>query len=311
MTAPRTLVAAAIQMRAALGDVPANLAKAERLVDQAFQAGARLVVLPEFFPSGVGFDPAMAGAALPLKGPALELLLAKASEHGGLVGGSFIAIREDGERRNTFVLAAPDGTYATHDKDLPTMWENCYYSGGDDPGILDTPLGPTGAALCWELVRSQTARRLAGRVDLVVGGSCWWTVPRGVPFLGSVARRNLRIMKETPSRMARMLGVPVVHAAHAGDFSARFPWFPGVPYRSHFLGEAQIVDARGNILARMAREEGDGVVTAEIEPGRLVPLDPIPESFWIPRFHPLILAFWHYQRWHGRRHYRRARQSQT
>jgi len=46
-----------------------------------------------------------------------------------IVGGSFIASRS-GEHYNTFVLAMPDGSTAFHDKDQPTMWENCYYLGG-------------------------------------------------------------------------------------------------------------------------------------------------------------------------------------
>lgn len=57
------------------------------------------------------------------------------------------------------------------------MWENCYYIGGSDDGILETTAGNIGVALCWEFMRTRTVRRLLNRVDLVVGGSCWWTIP--------------------------------------------------------------------------------------------------------------------------------------
>ena len=44
-----------------------------------------------------------------------------------------------------------------------------------------------------------------------------------------------------------------------------------------------VVDANGKILARRARDEGEGVVMAEIElPTQPRPLEPIPERFWIP-----------------------------
>ncbi len=51
--------AAAIQMDVALADVPHNLASAKRLASEAAQAGAKLIVLPEFFTSGIAFDKAM------------------------------------------------------------------------------------------------------------------------------------------------------------------------------------------------------------------------------------------------------------
>jgi len=307
------IIAAAIQMKAELAHVQANLGKADKLIDEAFAQGANLVVLPEFFTSGVAFHPSMINAALPLEGKALELLTAKAKKNNGMVGGSFLAIKSDGERYNTFVLAFPDGRYATHDKDLPTMWENCYYTRGKDAGILDAPLGPIGAALCWEFIRTQTARRLESKIDLLVGGSCWWTAPEGtfpLPFKETLRTMNLEIMKQTPSRMARILGVPVVHAAHAGDFEGHVPWFPGLKIRSYYLGETQIVDNNGNILSRMSREQGEGVVVAKLTIGRRQPSEPIPEGFWIPKLHPIFKILWHYQNFHGRQYYRRMKKQQ-
>ncbi len=270
-----------------------------------------MVILPEFFTSAVAFHPAMLSAALPFDGPALEMMRGAARRYNGYVGGSFIASRE-GENYNAFALAFPDGDYGIHEKDHPTMWENCYYLGGKDEGIIETPVGLVGVALCWELVRSRTVHRLRGKVDLLVGGSCWWTVPdRAIPIPGKkeVHRRNLEIMRETPVRMARMLGVPVVHAAHAGVFECRMPLLPGLPYRSFFLGETMIVDAAGEVLARLSREDGEGVAVADIELGRIAPSEDPPERFWIPDLPWLIRLVWGYQNLHGRWYYRRARGS--
>ena len=300
---------AAVQMTARLARVDENLERAGALVEQAFGQGCEMVILPEFFPSAVAFHHDMQGVASAFEGPALELMTGAARKHGGYVGGSFICSR-GGDNFNTFVLAFPDGGYATHDKDQPTMWENCCYIAGDDEGILDTPLGPVGVGLCWELVRSRTVQRLRGKVDLLVGGSCWWSVPdKAIPIPGkhSAARKNQAIMRETSGRMARMLGVPVIHAAHAGDFQARMPLVPGLPYRSHFLGETQVVDATGEVLARLSWEDGEGLAIAEIEPGRVEPTEDPPSGFWIPRLPLLIRAVWQYQNAHGKLYYRRHR----
>ena len=303
----KSMRVAAIQMRARLADVEANLRSADRLVQEAFRKGAEWVILPEFFTSAVGFNRKMLDVAEPLEGRAMELLKRLAREHQGVVGGSFIALRGL-QSYNSFVLAFPDGSTVLHDKDQPTLWENCYYLGGNDDGVLCTPQGNVGAALCWEFVRTRTARRLRGRVDVVVGGSCWWTLPeKALPgFPRALRERNLEIMIETPGRFARMLGVPVVHAGHAGEFEGGLPLLPGFPFRSHYLGETQIVNGDGQILDRMRYEDGEGLVLAEISLGRKsAPGEPIPDRFWIPDLPPQIRFLWDIQNLHGRRYYRR------
>ena len=229
---------AAVQMKAVLADVKANLKLAQGLAEEAFRAGAEWVILPEFFTSSMGFSRKMENAALPLNGPAMEMLKSLAKTHDGIVGGSYIAWKTN-DCYNTFVLAMPDGTTYFHDKDLPTMWENCYYVGGSEDGILETPSLNVGVSLCWEYIRTMTARRLLNRVDLVVGGSCWWTLSeKRLPFM---PRRlhdgNLALLKATIPRFARMLGVPGVHAAHAGDVEGNLPLVPGFPYNTYLVPE--------------------------------------------------------------------------
>lgn len=55
------------------------------------------------------------------------------------------------------------------------------------------------------------------------------------------------------------------------------------PFNSHFIGETVIVDGQGKVLARRTREDGEGVVLADIRLGK-VPgaTEPIPDRFWIP-----------------------------
>jgi N-carbamoylputrescine amidase len=298
---------ASVQMKAVFADANANLVKAEKLAEEAFRSGAQWVILPEFFTSAMGFSPKMIHAVQPLDGPAMNMLQSMAQKYGGFIGGSYIAWKKS-DCYNTFVLAAPDGTMHFHDKDLPTMWENCYYRGGSDDGVLATKPFKTGVALCWEFIRSQTARRLLDQIDLVIGGSCWWTLPKK-PLPGFPRRLhdlNLSIMKETIPRFARMLGVPVIHAAHAGDLQGGLPLLPGFPYHSFFLGETQIVDGTGAILAHMSREDGEGFITADIDISRKQkPLEPIPERFWIPELPWQLRLIWVYQNWHGKRYYQR------
>jgi hypothetical protein len=149
-------------------------------------------------------------------------------------------------------------------------------------------------ALCWELIRSQTARRLLDKVSFVVGGSCWWDLrqpvsPQEVDYQALL--RNL--LRQAPGDLARRLGVPVVHAAQAGEFEGLTPGNDSVPYVSRFLGEAQIIDGHGNVLGRLAYEDGEGIITADIVPGCVEgDLAPIPEGFWAAELPSKTLHVW-------------------
>lgn len=298
---------AAVQQDAVAADVPANLMMCERLADAAAEAGAEVIVLPEFFTTGMGFLPELVDCALPPDGAAAELLGSLARRHHAIVGGSFLCRDSDGDTRNTFLLATPQGIAGRHDKDLPTMWENCFYVGGTDDGVLPDVDGfSPGAAVCWEFMRTQSVHRMRGRVDIVLGGSAWWSVPAWPPR--ALTRRwedaNAATAARVASAFARMVGAPVAHAAHCGDVDCRMPMAP-VRYRGHMQGGAVIAAADGTVLARRDRRDGPGFALADVTIGRVPPLDTPPPGFWLHKRGPVAAAMWAYQNWHGRRWYAR------
>ncbi|GII25259.1 carbon-nitrogen hydrolase family protein [Planosporangium mesophilum] len=296
---------AAVQLEAVLADVDANLAACERLATRAGEAGAKIIALPEFFTTGIGFDERLAHTALPVDGAATVLLTSLAARYEAMVGGSFMCADPDGHVRNKYLLAGPDGVIGTHDKDLPTMWENAFYVGGDDDGVIDAGSHTVGAAVCWELMRTQTARRMRERVDLVMAGAGWWSVPQWVP--GSVFRRwerdNEATARTAAATFARYVGAPVVHAGHAGALECGMPWMP-VRYRGHFEGATLITDADGTVLAERSWRDGEGIVLADLTLGRKQPSLEPPAGFWLHPRGPMATLAWNYQRWHGRRWYR-------
>jgi predicted amidohydrolase len=298
---------AAVQQDALLAEVTANLAMCERLGDAAAEAGAEIIVLPEFFTTGMGFLPELVDCAQPPDGAPAELLSILARRHHAIVGGSFLCRDADGDTRNTFLLATPQGIAGRHDKDLPTMWENCFYVGGDDDGVLpDTDGFTPGAAVCWEYIRTQSVHRMRGRVDIVLGGSCWWSIPPWPPRALTVRWEddNAATAAKVASAFARLVGAPVAHAAHCGDVACRLPMTP-LPYRGHFQGGAVIAAADGRVLARRDRQEGPGFALADVTIGRVEPLDQPPAGFWLHQRGAVPAALWTYQNWHGRRWYAR------
>ena len=299
--------AAAIQLAARVADVDANLEACERLADQAGADGAECIVLPEFFTTGIGFVPELADAALAPDGEATDLLRSLARRHGAIAAGSFLCRDADGEVRNAFLVANADGELVgRHDKDLPTMWENGFYLGGDDDGVIATDDLTIGAAVCWELMRTQTVRRLRGRIDLALTGSGWWSVPQSWPPRALMRRAeagNRALARRAAQQLAPFVGAPVIHAAHCGPLHCAMPWSP-LPYEGHFEGWAMICDASGRVLGGRAAEQGEGVVIAEVEPGRVQPVLQPPDRFWLHRRGAIGAFTWWYQRLWGRPYYR-------
>lgn len=298
---------AAVQLRVAIADVEANIEECESLARAAAREGAEAVALPEFFTSGAAFVAELADVGLEPDGAATAMLERVAREEGVLVGGSFLCRDPDGEVRNAYLLAGPEGILGRHDKDLPTMWENALYVGGDDDGVIEAGDLTVGAAVCWEFMRSGTAHRLRGKVDLVLGGSNWWTVPEWPPkaWFRRAERANAATAALAPAVFGRYVGAPVVHAANAGDFECPMPELPAVTYRGSFQGGAQIADAEGRVLARREASEGSGFVVADVDARRSPPAEPVPDGFWLHPRGAVSVWAWNAQRVLGRRWYRK------
>jgi predicted amidohydrolase len=308
VSARRPIVVAAVQAQLEVGAVEANLERIEDLVRDAHREhDPAVVVVPEAMTSPNVFSPKMADVCRPVDGAPFQLLTRLARELGIVVGGGFLA-RRGGDAYGTYVLAEPDGGAHLHDKDIPSAWEHHYYRGGDDDGRTHCrALGlDVGLASGWEWGRHRTAKRLRG-VDLVLGGMCWPSFPHNwqVPGLKQWAAREhdlwVRQNRELPAQVARLVGAPVVYAAHVGPVEARFPAAPVVPWRTQSLGDTQICAADGTVLARRTAAEGAGHVAAEVTPGSVAPLDELADRFWIPAMSVSThVAAWHVMNTHGK-----------
>lgn len=277
----RTRVAA-IQMTIRHGRVDANLATAEKLVEEAIQKHAKWIVLPEFFTSGYGAgnDPAQIDAARPIDGEPTEMLKRLARRGECAVGGSFLAQR-NGDTYNTFVLAMPDGSIHTHDKDTPSTGDEAsnFIGRSDDQGLLEVGESAIGAAMCWELIRFRTARRLRGRVDVVLSGTAYFDSEE---FDSTLKEQTRNILRRKPGELARLVGAPVVLASGVGRNEIGGYDNPTGKIKIEYLGDSQVVNAAGETLAMRSQADGEGVVVADIDMGRFPPIGELLDRLWIP-----------------------------
>lgn len=297
---------AAIQMESIIGDIKANLTMCENLANDAAERGAEWIILPEFFTTGMAYDEQIFKGALPPDGVALQLLIDISKRHNVITGGSFLCRDKDGHVRNAFYLVSPNGVIGRHNKDLPTMWENCFFIGGSDDGIIDYGNINIGAAVCWEYMRTETARRLRGKVDIIVGGSCWWSIPNWQPkgIMANLERKNANTAFNCVVDFPSLVGAPIIHSTHCGNFKCKMPLVP-FKYSGHYEGGALIADQSGEIIAIRKKEAGPGVVIGDVHLKNSSPTKQLPTSYWLHNRDPLTSIAWHYQRWHGKLMYRK------
>jgi predicted amidohydrolase len=306
----RTVRIAAVQAQLALGEVERNLERIEDLIRDAHREhDAQVVVVPEAMTSPNAYSAKMRDVVRPVDGAPFQLLTRLARELDIVVAGGFLARRGD-DAYGTYVLAEPDGRAHLHDKDIPSAWEHHYYAPGDDDGRTHcATLGlDVGLASGWEWGRHRTAARLRG-VDVVLGGMCWPSFPNNWPGpLRLWATREhdiwVRQNRELPAQVARLVGAPVVYAAHVGPVEATFPLTP-IPWRTVMIGDTQICEADGTVLARLPMEDGEGHIAADVHVGSVAPLDELADRFWIPAMTVSThVAAWHVMNNVGRVDYR-------
>lgn len=299
---------AAVQPRLRVGEVEWNLRRCEELIRKAAaETAPDIVVLPEAVTSPNVYHPSLKAVPTPIDGPAYQLFTGLARQLGCAIGAGYHSVRGD-DAHQTYVLAEPNGAAHLHDKDQPSVWENCYYVGGTDHGVFDTAFGRVGLSMGFECNRSRTARRFrAGGVQLILGGECLPSYPTW-PILKGYLRREQSYFwlwaADTTRTLARTVGAPAALAFHVGDLTMRTPLLPGVPWPTACTGETQIVERDGRVLERMTAADGEGFVAATVTLADPDPLDDIPTGFWLRPQPASIHAVWHVMNRHGRLQYR-------
>ncbi|MDD4880423.1 MAG: carbon-nitrogen hydrolase family protein [Gallionellaceae bacterium] len=241
---------AAIQM-ASGPNVPANLAEAERLIQLAVDAGAKLVVLPENFAiMGIKETDKVAVREHPGKGPIQKFLGAQARKHGiWLVGGSVPMECDDPDKVYNSCLVYDDKgkQAARYDKihlfglDLGNEHyrEENTIQPGDDVVVLDSPFGRIGLSICYDL-RFPELYRAMGNVDIIL-------VPAA--FTATTGKAHFETLVR--ARAIENLAYVIAPAQGGYHVSGR---------ETH--GDTMIVDPWGNVLDRLPR--GSGVVVAGV-----------------------------------------------
>jgi nitrilase len=249
---------AAVQM-VSTPDVERNLRAAERLIAQAADAGAQLVALPEYFCLvGRRDDDKLAVAEAAGKGPIQRFLVDAARRHSiWIVGGTLpMAIAGKPDRvHNASCVFAPDGALvARYDKVHLFRFDNGRER-FDEARVLDAGRMPValqcgelrvGLSVCYDLRFPELYRALmTPPCDLIA-------VPSAFTYTTGQAHWEVLLRARAIENQCYVIA-PAQGGTHE---TGRRTW-----------GHTMIVDPWGEVLAY--RDEGEGVVTAELSRERI------------------------------------------
>ena len=250
--------AAALQMTSG-PDVPANLAQARLLLEEARAADAVLAVLPENF-AFMGMHDADKRAVGEAEGSGpIQDFLAETAQHLKLwVIAGTVPLRIAGDARvaaASLVYDAAGECVARYDKihlfdvEIPERAESYRESAnmapGKTPRVVDTPIGRVGLAVCYDVRFPELFRDLGAQGAQVFVLPSAFTAPTG------------RAHWETLLRARAIENLCYMIAPAQSGFH---------PNGRETFGDSMIVDHWGRILARLPR--GRGCVSAEIDLGR-------------------------------------------
>jgi nitrilase len=243
---------AAVQMISS-PSVPDNIATARRLVTQAAQGGAQLVLLPEYWAIMGLNDSDKVKVAEPLgKGPIQDFMAGLARELGiWLIGGTLPLASDDPEKViNTTLVYNPQGEHVGRydkihlfgfTKGSESYNESKTIVPGTHVGAFDAPFGKVGMSVCYDLRFPELFRAL-GPVSLIV-------VPAAFTYTTGMAHWEILLRARAIENQCYVLA-----AAQGGTHpNGRRTW-----------GHSMLIDPWGAVKSVLA--EGEGVVQGVIDP---------------------------------------------
>jgi predicted amidohydrolase len=263
------VVIAAVQATPVILDADASIEKAVRLLGEAADGGAQLIVLPETFislyPSNAWAHQAarfgganelwerMWESSLEVPGPGVDRLVAACAQHGVLcaIGINERELERPGTLYNTLLLLGPEGVVWKHRKLMPTHQERLFHGigAGDDLGVVETPIGRVGGLICWE------NRMPLARWAVYQGGPQIWIAPTADDSDGWIASMRHIAIESGAFVVSAPQYIP--RDAFPDDFPAELPDQPVFGN-----GGAVIVDpAWGEVIAGPLYGQ-EGIVTA-------------------------------------------------
>jgi N-carbamoylputrescine amidase len=278
----RIIRVAAVQIESKHGLVEVNHAHATPFVEQAAQAGAQVVVLPELFASGYVPNKALWDAAEPQGGPTVNWLR-KTSKRLGIYLGAGLVETDGRDFFNIFVLSAPDGEVAGRVRKANA--ESYCFRRGLGSHIIHTAIGKIGVGICADNHFTALPKLMQEEaIDLMLMPHAW---PTPCKTGKGVSEEDIRKLQSKPKQVAllytKLLGVPAILVNQVGTMD-RMSGLLGKfmdPDVFRLEGRSHIIDSDGTIKGELESKEGMIVADVTLDPSRKCRVEPENYGGWL------------------------------
>jgi len=245
-------------MQSADHDIDGNLKRATVFAEKAAEQGARLVLFPEFMPTGsyLYFD--TWDSAEPPKGKTVQWLKSTSSRIGIWLGTSFLEA-DKADFYDTFVLTTPQGEEAGRIRKQVLAGPEAYFFRGDvGSHIINTSIGKIGVGICAENYYCFLASQMLPQsADLIL-------MPHSSPDMSEIGGLPVPPGTHLASWYSRTLGIPVAVVNKVG----RSYKPPPNEIKGFFPGLSAIADSDGSVRQLMDNKEGIGITDVILDPRR-------------------------------------------
>ncbi|MBI5904845.1 MAG: carbon-nitrogen family hydrolase [Deltaproteobacteria bacterium] len=237
---PAAYLAAALQFRVDVGDVPANRGRAVRWITEAAKRGARLLVLPEMWSTGFA-----EGALLPLSRTTPDILVelrTLAVRHRLVIAGSLPERVGRGVFNTLYVVNATGvvtGEYRKAHLFTPSG-EDRWFRRGTSAGTVPSDAGLLGPLICYDLRFPELSRKYFLEGSGVLCVSSQWPAVRS-------AHWGILTVARAVENQAYLVAANAVG--------------PSGPFR--YSGGSVIVSPAGERMAEAGEKEGIAMATID------------------------------------------------
>jgi omega-amidase len=241
---PSTQIVGALQWDVRRREVAHNLATAQRLVRSAAQQGARLLVLPEMWPTS--FAPDADDALLAESSRAVDQLRELSGELNLVLVGSSYERTESGQfnRAQVFDRGREVLSYRKIHLFSPAG-EHRYFQSGDALGVVATSVGRLGVVICYDIRFPELTRLLFHHQVQLMAVPAQWPSSRTLHW-------NALLQARAIENQCFVIG--------ANRCGLEAPIRGGQPLE--FPGNSQVVNPAGEVMA--VGDACEGSVLAEV-----------------------------------------------
>ncbi|WP_226581024.1 carbon-nitrogen hydrolase family protein [Halobacillus litoralis] len=221
------------------GDKDANIRRMEEDIERCMNKNVDLIVFPELAATGYFLSPALHDVAEEKFGPVYERMSTAARKGGVYLLYGYVERASSGDLYNSTVLLDHNGEFVAHYRKIHlTPPEKEFFKGGEDPVVVQTPIGKIALMICWDLAFPEYAAYLSKQnVELILAPSAWES-PYENPFASFASARAI----DTTAYVAA--------CNHTGDSG-----------RLSFFGQSRVYSPDGTVISEYEQIKDKLVVT--------------------------------------------------